>query len=230
MLAPVCSPAVSGDPIISAVFISSPSVQLDVMVEVIRVALTTSLVTVVVHVHAPSVAVQAIGVNVASNGSAVHDFLLNVLVTQYSSIIRDRDLGVCLHRIAAVCRVACHACVNRRTVTIDGLVLLASHVGNTVIVDPAHRSVSIATTTRASSSAVEKNLDRRNNVTLKPLCCDFNSVSNRGSGGMGPARTAVNRNVLIQISCHQALFSPVPRSGEVLVFIDLGYQFRQVFL
>lgn len=87
-----------------------------------------------------------LGVNVAGNGAAVHNLLLDVLVSDHSAVFGNGDLGVVLHGIAAVRRVAGHAGLNRTAVAIRGGVLLAGDVGNAVDVNPSHRCVDIAAT------------------------------------------------------------------------------------
>ena len=115
-------------------------------------------------------------VDVAGHRSAVHDFLLDVLITNHTSIFSYLDLGVVLHRVAAVGGVAGHAGVDGRAVAISGHVLLASHIRDAVEVDPAHGSVNIATVARAGRAAVQKHLDGGNHITLAAVRQELDSV------------------------------------------------------
>ena len=131
-----------------------------------------------------------LGVDVAGHRAAVHDLFLDVLIANHTAILRHFDLGIVLDRIAAVGGVAGHAGVNGRAVAISGHVLLASHIRDAVVVNPAHGGVDIATIARASRAAVQKHLDGGNHVTLGAVRQDFDSVGNGGNGGVRPARTA----------------------------------------
>ncbi len=191
---------------------------------------------------------DVLGVDVAGDRTAIHDFLLDVLIANHTAIFGHLDLGVVLDRVAAIGGVAGHAGVNRRAVAISGHVLLAGHVGDAVEVDPAHSSVDIATVARASRAAVQKHLDGGNHVALGAVRQNFDSVGDGGNSGVCPAGTAanlrnelvrktvtpalhtkikycsspVNRDVLIQISSRQTHGSPVPRSRKGFISI-LGW-------
>ena len=131
-----------------------------------------------------------LGIDVAGDRAAVHDLLLDVLITNHTAIFSYLDLGIVLDRVAAVGGVAGHAGVNGRAIAISGHVLLASHVGDAIEVNPAHSRVNIATIARARRAAVQKHLNGGNHITLGAVRQDLDSVGDGGHGGVRPARTA----------------------------------------
>ncbi len=58
-LTPVGAPGVAADPVVRAVLIGTPAVELNRVVKLVRVALAAGLVRVIVHVHTTGVTVQA---------------------------------------------------------------------------------------------------------------------------------------------------------------------------
>ncbi len=83
--------------------------------------------------------------------------------------------------------VAVHAGVNGRALHVLGLVLLASHIGNAVIVNPSVGRVGVAAVAGSSVTAVDQNLDRRNDVTLSSVGSDLDSVGNGRQSSVSPA-------------------------------------------
>ena len=135
--------------------------------------------------------IYSLGVDVARDGSSVHDLPLDSLVAHHSAVLRQRDLGVALNRVAANFRVmiAGHADVHRSAITVLCLVLLAGHVGDGVDVDPAECRVYVAAATGARSAAVEQHLNGRNHIPLSAVGQYLDPVSNSRCSCMCPART-----------------------------------------
>lgn len=117
-------------------------------------------------------------VQVAGNRAASHDFTLDVLVTNDTTVLRNGDLRVSVHCIALAGGVAVSAGVEGRALAILGLVLLASDIRNAIIlVNPTEGSMDVTSVAGASSSAVQKNLNGRNRVSRETLGKNLLSIS-----------------------------------------------------
>ncbi len=79
-LSPIRSPAIPTNPVVDAVFISTPTVQLNGMIEKVRFAI-------IIWVDASSIIFDTLIVDVACNRSSRHDFFLYVAVSNYSTIL-----------------------------------------------------------------------------------------------------------------------------------------------
>lgn len=87
--------------------------------------------------------------------------------------------------------VAVHASVDGRALHVLGLVLLASHIGDGVLVHPSVGSVGVTTVAGSSLAAVNQDLNGRDHVTLSAVGCDLDSIGDRRKGGMRPTGAAV---------------------------------------
>jgi hypothetical protein len=104
----------------------------------------------------PNKKISLLGIDVAGNWASVHDLLLDVGISNHSTILTDGYLGVVLHSVAwAPSWITIHAyidCIAR--LSIFGLVLLASHVRNCVLVNPTECGMNVTTTTTSSCATV----------------------------------------------------------------------------
>ena len=92
MLAPVGAPGVAADPVVNAVLISAPAVDLDGVVDLFGVAG-------VVHVHTAGVVHDALGVEVGRHRAAVEDLGSDVVIALDGAVLGHGDLGVVLDGI-----------------------------------------------------------------------------------------------------------------------------------
>ncbi len=160
MLAPVGAPGVAADPVVDAVLISAPAVDLDGVVDLLGVAG-------VVHVHTTGVVHDALGVEVGGHGAAVEDLGSDVVIALDGAVLGHGDLRVVLDGIAvAGVVVAVHAHVHVSALHVLALVLLASHVGDTVSSNPHVSGVGVATVASARVTAVDQSLNRRDHIAL----------------------------------------------------------------
>ena len=92
VLAPVGAPGVAADPVVNAVLVGAPAVDLDGVVDLLGVAG-------VVHVHAAGVGLDALSVEVGGHGAAVEDLGADVVVALGGAVLGHGDLGVLLDGI-----------------------------------------------------------------------------------------------------------------------------------
>jgi hypothetical protein len=126
--------------------LSPPAIQLNGMVHQHRVAR-------VVHVDPPRVVLQTSRVNVGRHGAARVDLRHDLVVPMGSSKLGQCNHWVIFDGITLIgVVVAVHASVDGRALHVDGLVLLAGHVGKTaVLVDPSIGSISITSCVREAT-------------------------------------------------------------------------------
>jgi hypothetical protein len=211
VLAPVGAPGVAADPVVRSVLISAPAVQLDGVVD--------DLGTGVVHVHATGVFLDAGGVDVGRHRAAGVDLRHDLMVAHSSAVLLDGDNGVFIDLVAvAGVIVAVHAHVNGRTLHVDGLVLLASQVGDAVLVHPGVGSVTVAALAGAGIAAVDQSLHRGDDVASLALGLNLDAIRNGGEGRVSPAGAAVHGDVLVEVHGKEACVAVVQGGRQILLF------------
>ena len=93
--------------------------------------------------------------------------------------------------------VAVHASVDGRALHVLGLVLLAGHVGDRVLVHPGVRHVGVTTIAGAGVTAVDQHLDGGDHIALSAVGGNLDSVGDGGHGGVRPARSTTEMTVRI---------------------------------
>lgn len=104
---------------------------------------------------------------------------------------------------------------------IFGLVVVARLIGNTFLVGISKHRDHIATVASAGITAIEHILDGEESRRPGTIALDVDSIGQRASGTMGPARTTVLRNMLIS-GCRQIVdtvdVSPIPAGWQIFNF------------
>jgi len=172
VLAPVGSPTVAADPVVDSV-LGSPAVELDGVVGGVGVAS-------VVHVDSASVGLNAVSVDVSRDWTTGVDLRHDIFIAFHTAVLADGDLWVLGDFIASSSvGIAVHASVNSRALHVLGLVLLAGNVRDTSIaVDPGICGIGIAAVAGSGISAVNHDLDGRDDISLGAVGHDLNAVSN----------------------------------------------------
>ena len=146
---------------------------------------------VVVHVDSVGgLALDASGVNIGGDRSALVELVHDVLLTLNTSVLRDGDDGVVFLGEAAHGRIvgAVLAGIHRCALHVLGLVLLASHIRNaTVLVRPGVCSMRVSPIARACRPTIDEGLNGRNNVLLLTVAHALHAVSNGRISSMSPA-------------------------------------------
>jgi hypothetical protein len=127
-LSPVSSPRVSANPIFYTIFLTIARKLNSVVSQetTLRVISDASIVL-----------FEAIGINIARDGSPSHHFGHDVRFASYTTIFRDSYLRVVIDSIASArARVAVSAHILGRADIVGSFILLASDVWNTVLVNP----------------------------------------------------------------------------------------------
>ncbi len=147
--------------------------------------------TCVVHVNAPSVCLDAVGIDVGGHGPTVQNFAHDVFVALDTSVFGNGDGGILASGHGGAdtgSRSAVHAGIDGRAAHVLGLVLLAGDVRHaSVLVHPGKRGRTVSSVARTSSTAVDKRLNRGNHVALLTTSGDLNAITNGAKSGMSPA-------------------------------------------
>jgi hypothetical protein len=143
----------------------------------------------IVHVDASRVRLDAVGIDGGRHRATGKDLGHDLVIAVGSAELRHADDGVVLDRRAAHIGVvvAVHAVVDVRALHVCGLVLLAGHVGDTVVENVTVSRTGVSTVARAGMSAVDEGLHRGDGVAGRALGGDFQAVSQGGEGGVRPA-------------------------------------------
>jgi hypothetical protein len=159
VLAPVGAPRVAADPEINTV-LSAPAVELDGVVGGAGVAS-------VVHVDAAGVGLNAVSVDVGGHRAAREDLGHDGIIALDGAVLGHGDLGVVVDSIAlASSGVAVHAGVDGGALHVLCLVLLASNIGNAVLVHVHVGSVGVTTVASTGITTVDEGLDGGNHIAL----------------------------------------------------------------
>lgn len=225
LLTPVGSPGVATNPVINSI-LSTPTIKLDSMV-VRQIASLAS----VIHIDASGVGLDALGIDGSGNGTASVNLSHDLVVTVGSSELRYTDDGVVLDGGAAHIRVmiTIHAVVNVRAFHVLGLVLLAGNIRNAMVVHVTVGSTRVSSIARSSMSAVDKSLDGRDHIAFLTLGLDLKAITKGRKSGMSPARSAINGDVLVQVSGEKSLLAVVERSGQILL-LDVSVRLGSLHL
>ena len=98
------------------------------------------------------------------------------------------------------------------------MILLAGNVRDaTVLVNPLVGRVRVATVARAGVTAVNHDLDGRNYIAAEALGSDLDAVGKARHGGVGPAGSAVLRNVLVEVCRDEGLAIDIPHHSSVMI-------------
>jgi hypothetical protein len=133
------------------------------------------------------------------------------------SELRHANNGVVLDSRASDFRVmvAVHAVVDVGALHVDGLVLLAGNIGDTIVEHVTVGSSGVSSIARTGMSAVDQGLDRGDDIAVNALGLDLEAVTNRGKGRMSPARAAVDGDMLVQVASKESLLTIVQRDWEI---------------
>jgi len=170
-LAPIGSPRVSSDPVLGTI-LNSPSVKLDGMIGSAGVAG-------IIHVDATRVGLNALSVDVGRHGSTSIDLSHDVLIALNASVLRKSDgrilgNGVASHGFIVI---TVHAIVDIRAFHVLGLVLLASDIRNTILVDVSVGSTRVTSVAATSMTTVNHSLDGWDHISFLSTGGDLDSIS-----------------------------------------------------
>lgn len=95
----------------------------------------------VVHVDSPRVRLDAVGVDIGRDRASGIDLGHDIIVASDGSELREVDLGEVGLWVASVVGIAVHASVDSAALHVLGLVLLAGHIRNAILVNPSISSI-----------------------------------------------------------------------------------------
>jgi hypothetical protein len=207
VLSPVGTPAVTAEPEVDPVLVGAVAIDLNSVVgSFVRAR--------IIHVHTSSIGLNTVGIQIGGNGAASGNLHHNVLITGNRAVLGDGDdrVAALVHSIAPEVRVTVSADVDRRAVVIHCLVLLASYIRDSVLMNPPVGSIGVTAVTCASGTAIDEGLHSGNHITLLAVSENLDAISNARECSMCPARAAVLGDVLIEISgqetwCNRKFFS-----------------------
>lgn len=152
----------------------------------------------IVHAHSRGVLMDAVRIDAACNGTTSKNLSLNVAVTPNAAVFLQGNGGVLLDGIAGAIGIAVHAEVHTisRAVAIECLILLAGHIWDGVLVNPAVSSMRVAAIAGPSISAVDQRLNGWDHITAKTLFGDLNTICDAGNCSVSPATAAVAKRNL----------------------------------
>eukprot|EP00054_Salpingoeca_dolichothecata_P036826 m.8810 g.8810 ORF g.8810 m.8810 type:complete len:321 (-) comp7068_c0_seq1:950-1912(-) len=213
-LSPVGSPAVADNPVLLACLHSVPD-NFNFMIQ--------RLGTSVIFENARGVVEQRRGHgNGARNGTTGEELDKHVGFSANLSVFRDVNNWRILDSLTSTIRAAVTASVFRGALLVLGQIVGAGHVIDSVFIHPAVSGGRIATITTlgvVGGHAINQDLNRRLNVWEGTLALKLDAVSKSTQRTMSPARAAVLRNVLVEISGGVVNTADVARiilSGDIL--------------
>jgi len=170
------------------------------------------------------------GINTATDGSVGIEGLLHFIDAANSTIARDLPVSVLSDGRAE--EIVVFAFRRRGGDTsftlllgqaefqsgVLGLVVLARFFRNTLVITELVDTHGVTTVAITTSLAVDDSLGRKRGLRIAVVSQDVDSVSQSGSGSLGPAGSAVLGNVLVLGPgdvVDAVDVSPIPRGGEV---------------
>lgn len=131
----------------------------------------------VVVVDSTGVVFNTISIEIRGHRPSGVDFTHDLKITASYTIFTHSDGGVVANGVAAAAGVAVHASVDGRTLHVDGLILLASDIRDSIIIHPLVGCIGVSTTATSGVSAVDEGLDGWDDVSLNSLRGNFDSIS-----------------------------------------------------